>query len=136
MGGCERHSTHTSKIVSSTLHEQHLAFERRLQLLKRTKVGTDIFPNSRMRTSTSLDCPDTIFRERFVTDEEFLVFSGENVVGHRGWNVSLKDLVVPRLRKTCKRSSTRAINERDDEGEKNCRRTDVIFIPQSSAQCQ
>ena len=77
-------STLTGKVVSSALHKQHLTLECSLELLEGTEVGTNILSNGCVRASPRLDGSNTIFRECLVTDKEFLVFSGEDIVGNGG----------------------------------------------------
>jgi len=39
-----------------------------------------------MRTSSGLDSEDAILGESFIFYQEFLIFTGEDVVGHSGYN--------------------------------------------------
>ena len=77
----------TGQIIPAALHYQHLTRELGLQLLERTKIRANILPDSGMRAATRLNGHDALGRKGAVGDEEFLVFTREDVVGYDGYCV-------------------------------------------------
>lgn len=74
-----------SKVVPTTFDKQDLAAVLRLEGLKGTGVGTNIFADRCVRTATSLNGENALLREGLIADQELLIFTRENVVCHCGY---------------------------------------------------
>lgn len=74
------------QIISSTLNQEQLTLEFRLQSFKSTHICTDVFANSSMRTASSLDGEDSVDGKGTILDQKFLVFAREDVVCDGSWN--------------------------------------------------
>jgi hypothetical protein len=69
------------QIIASAFYKEELATKFSLQSLQSAHVGTYVFSNCCMGTSSRLYGEDAIFRKGLVFYEEFLIFSSEDVVG-------------------------------------------------------
>lgn len=86
-----------------------------------------------MGTATSFDSADTVLWQGFIANQEFLVFSGKDVVSDSGWISATGHADYwPSAAVRCRSQIEQAVFH---VTQKNTR-TNVVVVPQSSAECQ
>lgn len=70
------------QIVATALYEQQLTLVFCMERLESPDVSGDVFTDSSVWTAAGFDRKDTFRRESMVFDEEFLIFTGEYIVGY------------------------------------------------------
>jgi hypothetical protein len=72
------------QIIPAGFKEQDLRMEEFMELLQRQEIGGDIFADGGVRAAARFHGPDAFRRERLVTNQEFTIFPGEDVIGDHG----------------------------------------------------
>lgn len=101
------------QIITPAFHEQELATEFGLQSFQSAHISAYVFSDRCVGAPSCLDGENAIFWKGLVFYEEFLVFTGEDIVGDGGF---------------FERSSGVFVSKNDSY------RTNIILIPQLSAE--
>ncbi len=72
------------EIVAAGLEQEQIRAKAPVQLFERLQVQGDVIADGGMRAAPRLHRPDSLRFQRAVTDEEFAIFFGENIVGDCG----------------------------------------------------
>lgn len=103
------------EVVAAGFAEEQVGLDLCRELLERQQVGRNIFPDRGMRAASCLNGLDALSLEGPVTNQEFSVLAGEDVVGYRGQAQTLAQFAAERQQQGGLAAADRAADS-DREG--------------------